>query len=83
MARVRTPAAYLHLADTTSRGRGGIKAEQYYYFRVVSENEVHARHLGGAGGIFIDGHAAINRRKQLEELGIQALYEWDLIPGYF
>jgi prepilin-type N-terminal cleavage/methylation domain-containing protein len=83
VARIRTPAAYLHLTDTTSRGRGGLKAEQFYYFRVVSENEVHARHLGGAVGVFIDGHGASNRRKQLEELGIQALYEWDLIPGYF
>jgi prepilin-type N-terminal cleavage/methylation domain-containing protein len=83
VARIRTPATYLHLADTTSRGRGGIKAEQFYYFRVESENEVHARHLGRAVGIFIDGHAASNGRKQLEELGIQALYERDLIPGYF
>jgi prepilin-type N-terminal cleavage/methylation domain-containing protein/prepilin-type processing-associated H-X9-DG protein len=83
LARIRTPATYLHLTDTTSRGRGGVKAQQYYYFRVLSENEVHARHLGGAVGLFLDGHAANNRRKQLEDLGIQALYESDLIPGYF
>lgn len=81
--RIHRPAAYLHLADTTSRGRGGVKAEQYFYFRVESEHEVHARHLGGANGFFMDGHAESNRRKQLESLGIMALYERDLIPGYF
>src|ERR1041384_5228133 len=36
------PSEYLHLADTTSRGRQGIGAEQYYYFRTDSELEVHA-----------------------------------------
>jgi prepilin-type N-terminal cleavage/methylation domain-containing protein len=83
VALIQNPSTYLHLTDTTSRGRGGIKAEQFYYFRVESENEVHARHLSRAVGVFIDGHAASNGRKQLEELGIKALYEWDLIPGYF
>jgi prepilin-type N-terminal cleavage/methylation domain-containing protein/prepilin-type processing-associated H-X9-DG protein len=83
LPRIPTPAAYLHLADTTSRGRGGFKAQQFYYFRVLSENEVHARHLGGAVGLFLDGHAANNHRKQLEDQGIQALYEPDLVPGYF
>ena len=83
ISRIREPAMYLHLTDSTSRGRGGIKAEQFYYFRVLSENEVHARHLSGAVGLFIDGHAANNRRRQLESLGIQALYERDIIPGYF
>ncbi|MBM3882401.1 MAG: type II secretion system protein [Verrucomicrobia bacterium] len=83
MASVQRPSAYLHLADTTSRGRGGLKAEQFFYFRVVSEKEVHARHEGSANGFFLDGHAASNRRQQLERLGIHALYERDLVPGYF
>jgi prepilin-type N-terminal cleavage/methylation domain-containing protein len=81
--RIRIPSNYLHLTDTTSRGRGGIAAQQFYYFRVESENEVHARHMGSAVGIFMDGHAASNHRKQLEDLGIQALYERDRVPGYF
>ena len=80
---IRRPSAYLHLADTTSRGRGGLKAEQYFYFRVLSEKEVHARHQGSANGLFLDGHVEGARRKQLEELGIDALYERDDIPAYF
>ena len=83
LARIPRPVDYLHLADTTSRGRGGVRAAQYFYFRVESENEVHARHQGSANGLFLDGHAESNRRKQLEALGISALYEQDLIPGYF
>ncbi|MBI4662565.1 MAG: prepilin-type N-terminal cleavage/methylation domain-containing protein [Verrucomicrobia bacterium] len=83
VSRIRSPVTYLHLADTTSRGRSGIKSEQYFYFRVESENEVHARHQGRANGFFMDGHAASNARKQLEDLGVHALYERDIIPGYF
>jgi prepilin-type N-terminal cleavage/methylation domain-containing protein len=30
---IRNPSEYLHLADTTSRGRQGIGAEQFYSFR--------------------------------------------------
>ncbi len=81
--RVRSPVTYVHIADTTSRGRGGFKAQQYYYFRMLSENEVHARHLGGAIGLFLDGHVARVCRHELETLGIQALYDQDVIPGYF
>jgi prepilin-type N-terminal cleavage/methylation domain-containing protein/prepilin-type processing-associated H-X9-DG protein len=83
LSGIESPTAYLHLADTTSRGRGGIKAQQFYYFRMVSENEVHGRHLGTANGFFLDGHAASHGRKSLEELGIHALFERDLVPGYF
>lgn len=83
LARVSATASYLHLTDTTSRGRGGFGAEQYFYYRVASENEVHARHGGGANGFFLDGHAERCRRRQLEHLGIRALYERDLVPGYF
>lgn len=81
--RVKDPVTYVHVADTTSRGRRGNKAQQYYYWRMLSENEVHARHLGGAIGLFLDGHAARLGRQQLENLGIQALYGPDVIPGYF
>jgi prepilin-type N-terminal cleavage/methylation domain-containing protein/prepilin-type processing-associated H-X9-DG protein len=81
--RIEKPGSYLHLADTTSRGRGGRKAQQYYYFRAISENEVHGRHLGGANGFLLDGHAATNHRKELEDLGIHGLFERDLVPGYF
>lgn len=80
---VGSPSAYLHLADTTSRGRGNLKAQQFYYFRVISENEVHARHLGRANGFFLDGHAQALGLKQLEELGIRALCEEDRVPAYF
>ena len=83
LGRVHRPATYLHITDTTSRGRGGFKAQQYFYFRVQSENEVHARHHGGANGLFLDGHADCLRRRPLEDLGIRALYETDVIPGYF
>ncbi len=83
LARVQSPVTYVHVVDTTSRGRGGFKAQQYYYFRMLSENEVHARHLGGAIGLFLDGHVTKIRRHQLEDLGIQALYDVDVIPGYF
>jgi prepilin-type N-terminal cleavage/methylation domain-containing protein/prepilin-type processing-associated H-X9-DG protein len=81
--KIRGPSGYLHLADTTSRGRGGFKAEQYFYFRVMSEKEVHARHQGRANGLFLDGHVESVGRKQLESLGIDALYERDNIPAYF
>ena len=83
VGRVRRPSDYLYLTDTTSRGRGGLKAEQYFYFRVMSEKEVHARHQGGANGLFLDGHVESAGRRQLESLGIEALYEPDVIPGYF
>lgn len=81
--QIRAPSVYLHLADTTSQGRGGFAAEQYFYFRVISENEVHARHLGSANGLFLDGHVESARRQQLEALGIHALFGRDVIPKYF
>ena len=80
---ISKPADYLHLADTTSRGRGGIGAEQYYYFRFDSANQVHARHSGKALGLFIDGHVEICNRPRLEGLGVSALYGIDTIPAYF
>jgi prepilin-type processing-associated H-X9-DG protein/prepilin-type N-terminal cleavage/methylation domain-containing protein len=81
--QVTKPDTYLHLADTTSRGRANLKAQQYYYFRVISENEVHLRHLGRANGFFLDGHVETTGRKRLEDLGIRPLDGLDVIPAYF
>ncbi len=80
---VARPADYLHLADTTSRGRQGIGAEQYFYFRASSDQEVHARHRQRADGLFIDGHVESCDQPRLENLGISALYGADTIPAYF
>jgi prepilin-type N-terminal cleavage/methylation domain-containing protein/prepilin-type processing-associated H-X9-DG protein len=80
---VRDPVSYMHVADTTSRGRGGIGAEQYYFFRVRSEKEVHARHSRQANGFFLDGHVESCNQQRLEKLGITGLFERDAIPAYF
>jgi prepilin-type N-terminal cleavage/methylation domain-containing protein/prepilin-type processing-associated H-X9-DG protein len=80
---VQRPVEYLHVADTTSRGRQGIGAEQYYFFRVDSEKEVHARHNQRANGVFLDGHVEACNRLRLESLGISALFAADAVPGYF
>jgi hypothetical protein len=77
------PSEYLFLADTTSRGRSGAGARQYYFFRSDHENEVHARHNNHADGLFIDAHVESCKRTRLEQLGIQALYGPDTVPGYF
>ena len=80
---ISKPTEYVHLADTTSRGRQGIGAEQYYYFRMDSEKEVHARHNRKANGLFIDGHVEANSRTRLEGLGISALFDVDTVPAYY
>jgi prepilin-type N-terminal cleavage/methylation domain-containing protein/prepilin-type processing-associated H-X9-DG protein len=80
---LKQPSDYLFLADTTSRGRSGFGAMQYYYFRAANEKEVHARHSGSANGLFLDGHAEACNRIRLERLGIQALFGQDTVPGYF
>ena len=80
---IPSPVEYMHVADTTSRGRQGIGAQQFYYFRVASEKEVHARHRHLASGLFLDGHVESANRKRLENLGIDALSEADTVPGYF
>lgn len=77
------PVDYLHLADTTSRGRQGIGAQQFHFFRIDKENEVHGRHNNRANGLFIDGHVEGTNRRRLEELGISGLFGRDEIPGYF
>jgi prepilin-type N-terminal cleavage/methylation domain-containing protein/prepilin-type processing-associated H-X9-DG protein len=80
---VPKPTDFLLVADTTSLGRGGAGARQYYYFRFEHENEVHARHSGCANGLFLDAHVESCNRAHLERLGIQALYGPDPVPGYF
>jgi prepilin-type N-terminal cleavage/methylation domain-containing protein/prepilin-type processing-associated H-X9-DG protein len=80
---ISNPLDYLFAADTTSRGRQGLGAQQYYYFYAEHENEVHARHNQRANGLFMDGHTESSARKRLEVLGISALFERDTVPGYF
>ncbi|MBM3880218.1 MAG: prepilin-type N-terminal cleavage/methylation domain-containing protein [Verrucomicrobia bacterium] len=80
---VPNPLEYLHVADTTSRGRRGIGAQQFYYFRAASEKEVHGRHAHKANGLFLDGHVESCARPRLEGLGITGLFEADTVPGYF
>jgi prepilin-type N-terminal cleavage/methylation domain-containing protein/prepilin-type processing-associated H-X9-DG protein len=80
---IEKPVDYLHVADTTSRGKGGVGGEQYYYFRVASEKEVHARHNKRADGLFLDGHVEACGSQRLESLGITGLFAKDDIPAYF
>lgn len=80
---VTDPLEYLHVADTTSRGRLGIGSQQFYFFRVASEKEVHGRHGQRANGLFLDGHVEACHRKRLEALGVTGLFETDTVPGYF
>ena len=80
---ITKPVEYLHLVDTTSRGRQGYGAEQYYYFRTDSEKEVHARHSQRANGLFIDGHVEACGRQRFEGMGIAALFTVDAVPAYY
>lgn len=80
---VRNPTDYLHLADTTSKARGGYTANQYYFFDQIKPGQVHARHSQQADGYFLDGHVEGARRPRLEDLGITALYDVDTAQGYF
>ncbi len=79
---IERPADYLDLADTTSRGREGLGARQFYFFRAASEKEVHGRHLRLANGFFIDGHVEGCGPRRLEALGIVGLFGEDTVPGY-
>jgi prepilin-type N-terminal cleavage/methylation domain-containing protein/prepilin-type processing-associated H-X9-DG protein len=80
---ITKPVDYLHLADTTSRGRQGIGSEPFYSFRADSEKEVHARHARRANGLFLDGHVEACGRPRLEDLGISGLFSADAIPAYY
>ena len=81
--KVDRPSDYLHVTDTTSRGRGGFTAQQYYSFKASQPKQVHARHAQRANSLFADGHVESCGRPRLEELGIDALYDADTAPGYF
>jgi prepilin-type N-terminal cleavage/methylation domain-containing protein/prepilin-type processing-associated H-X9-DG protein len=83
VSAIPRPADYVHLADTTSRGRMGLGGVQFHSFRTNSTLEVHARHSGVANGWFFDGHVEGMQRVRLESLGIVALFGPDTIPGYF
>lgn len=80
---VDRPVEYLNVADTTSRGRQGIGAEQFYSFQSTSEKEVHGRHNGKANGLFLDAHVEACGQQRLSSLGISGLFGKDTIPGYF
>jgi prepilin-type processing-associated H-X9-DG protein len=83
LSSIPNPTDYTHLADTTSRGRMGLGAVQFYTFRTNAEFEVHARHNGAADAWFFDGHAEALKQSRLEQYGIKALLGADTIPGYF
>jgi len=85
VSAIQDPVNYLHLADTTSRGRMGLGAVQFHTFRTSTntQNEVHARHNSSADGWFFDGHAEGMRRARLQELHVVALFGPDTIPSYF
>lgn len=80
---IERPSEYVHLADTTSRGREGMGARQFYFFRAASEKEVHGRHGRVANGFLLDGHVEGCNAVRLERLGIIGLFETDTVPGYF
>jgi prepilin-type N-terminal cleavage/methylation domain-containing protein/prepilin-type processing-associated H-X9-DG protein len=81
---VPNPADYLLLADTTSQGKRGFTASQYYIFELSDPlRMVHARHAGKANGFFLDGHVEPCGPSRLESLGISAEYGIDTVVGYF
>jgi prepilin-type N-terminal cleavage/methylation domain-containing protein/prepilin-type processing-associated H-X9-DG protein len=81
-AAIPNPVQYLHLADTTSRGRMGLGAVQFHSFHTNVTMEVHARHGRLANGWFFDGHVEGMQKARLEALRITALFGADTIPGY-
>jgi prepilin-type N-terminal cleavage/methylation domain-containing protein/prepilin-type processing-associated H-X9-DG protein len=83
VSAIPNPVEYIHLADTTSRGRMGWGAVQFHAFRTNAQMEVHARHNRAANGWFFDGHVEGMKRPRLEASGIFALFGQDTIPSYF
>jgi prepilin-type processing-associated H-X9-DG protein/prepilin-type N-terminal cleavage/methylation domain-containing protein len=81
--KVDRPADYAHVADTTSRARGGYTAQQFYFFEASQPKQVHARHNRRANGAFADGHVESCNQRRLEEVGLDALYDADTMQGYF
>jgi prepilin-type processing-associated H-X9-DG protein len=82
VSAIQNPSDYLHLADTTSRGRMGLGAMQFHTFHTNVTNEVHARHNRTADGWFFDGHVEGMSKTRLEILKVNALFGADTIPGY-
>jgi prepilin-type N-terminal cleavage/methylation domain-containing protein/prepilin-type processing-associated H-X9-DG protein len=82
VSAIVNPVDYVHLADTTSRGRMGLGASQFHTFRTNAQMEVHARHNSSANGWFFDGHAEGMRKARMQPLGITALFGPDTIPSY-
>lgn len=82
VSAIPKPVEYVHLADTTSRGRMGLGSVQFHSFHTNATNEVHARHNRAANGWFFDGHVEGMQRSRLEALGIAALFGPDTIPSY-
>jgi prepilin-type N-terminal cleavage/methylation domain-containing protein len=83
VSAIQNPPTYIHLADTTSRGRMGLGGVQFYTFRTNAELQVHARHNGAADVWCFDGHAEAMRKPRLELFGIKPLVGPDTIPSYF
>lgn len=83
VSSISTPVDYVHLADSTSRGRMGMGAVQFHSYHTNVTGEVHARHNRAANGWCMDGHAEGMKKPRLELLKIDALYGTDTIPGYF
>ncbi|MBN8248955.1 MAG: prepilin-type N-terminal cleavage/methylation domain-containing protein [Verrucomicrobia bacterium] len=81
--KLQRPDAQLHVADTTSRGRLGVTARQFYIFRIAEDYELHGRHVNRCNGWFFDGHVEAMGRPRVEGLGFVGLFEKDTFPGYF
>jgi len=81
--RLEQPSAYLHVADTTSRGRLGITSRQFHVFRIDEDYEIHGRHSNRANGWFFDGHVESMNQPRLSGLGFIGLFEPDRFTGYF
>lgn len=82
VSAIQNPTEYVHLADTTSRGRLGLGGVQFYTFRTNSQFEVHARHNESADVWCFDGHVESMKKLRLEKLGIKPLIGRDTIPSY-
>jgi prepilin-type N-terminal cleavage/methylation domain-containing protein len=83
ISAIQNPATYIHLADTTSRGRMGLGGVQFFTFRTNAQLEVHARHNNAADVWCFDGHAEAMTKPRLEFVGIKPLVGPDTIPPYF
>ncbi len=82
--QIKSPAEYLHLADSTSQAQNGWTARQFYGFRAAGPlKQVHARHGQRANGYFMDGHVESANQSRLDGLGYATEYGPDTKPGYF